>query len=262
MPNKIYQVDSFCKALFSGNPAAVCPLESWLEDQTMKNIAAENNLAETTFYVKERDGYRIRWFSPETEIDLCGHATLAAAHVLFYHEGFSGTTISFASCSGELRVIKKGDQLILDFPTDDIKQVEVTAEMLQWFSTKPSEAYKGRSDYMLVFGSEAEVAGIRANLAVLKELTDCRGVIVTAKGETVDFVSRFFAPQSGIPEDQVTGSAHTTLTPYWSRRLQQNELEAVQLSPRKGFLHCKNAGKRTEIGGQAKTYLIGEIFLD
>src|SRR5579863_5198066 len=134
MPNKIYQVDSFCKGLFSGNPAAVCPLENWLEDQTMINIAAENNLAETTFYVKERDGFRIRWFTPEMEIDLCGHATLAAAHVLFFHEGFPGSTISFASCSGELKVTKKEDLLTLDFPADHIKQVEVSGDMLQWFS--------------------------------------------------------------------------------------------------------------------------------
>ena len=261
MANKIYQVDSFCKGLFSGNPAAVCPLENWLEDQTMINIAAENNLAETTFYVKERDGFRIRWFTPEMEIDLCGHATLAAAHVLFFHEGFPGSTISFASCSGELKVTKKEDLLTLDFPADHIKQVEVSGDMLQWFSAKPIEAYKGRSDYLLVFKSEAEIAGMRANLAVIGSLRDCRGVIITAKGEAVDFVSRFFAPQSGIPEDHVTGSAHTTLTPYWSQRLRQNELDAIQLSPRKGFLHCKDAGERIEISGQAKTYLIGEIFL-
>ncbi|HEV3411575.1 MAG TPA: PhzF family phenazine biosynthesis protein [Puia sp.] len=261
MAYRIYQVDSFCKDLFSGNPAAVCPLENWLEDQTMKNIAAENNLAETTFYVKEKGGFRIRWFTPEMEIDLCGHATLAAAHVLFTHEGFVGNAISLASCSGELKVSKKGDQLTLDFPADQIKQVEVTADMLQWFSAKPIEAYKGRSDYMLVFRSEAEVAGIRADLAVIGSLTGCRGVIITAKGDTVDFVSRFFAPQIGIPEDQVTGSAHTTLTPYWSQRLLQSEFEAIQLSPRKGYLHCKHAGERIEISGQAKTYMIGEIFL-
>ena len=261
MANRIYQVDSFCKDLFSGNPAAVCPLENWLEDQTMKNIAAENNLAETTFYVKEKDGFRIRWFTPEMEIDLCGHATLAAAHVLFSHEGFSGDTILFASCSGELKVTKKGEQLTLDFPADHIKQVEVTADMLQWFSVEPIEAYKGRSDYMLVFRSEAEVAEISADLAVIGSLTDCRGVIITAEGDTADFVSRFFAPQSGIPEDHVTGSAHTTLTPYWSQRLRQSEFEAIQLSPRKGFLHCKDAGERVEISGQARTYLIGEIFL-
>jgi PhzF family phenazine biosynthesis protein len=261
MANKIYQVDAFCKDLFSGNPAAICPLQNWLDDQTMKNIAAENNLAETAFYVKEKGGFRIRWFTPETEIDLCGHATLAAAHVLFSHEGFSGNSISFASCSGELKVSKKGDQLTLDFPADHIKWVEVTAEMLPWFSVTPIEAYKGRSDYMLVFRSEAEIAGIRPDLAVIGSLTDCRGVIVTAKGDAVDFVSRFFAPQSGIAEDHVTGSAHTTLTPYWSQRLRQNEFDAIQLSPRRGFLNCKDAGERVEISGQAKTYLIGEIFL-
>jgi PhzF family phenazine biosynthesis protein len=261
MTNKIYHVDAFCKNLFSGNPAAVCPLENWLEDLTMKKIAAENNLAETTFYVKEKDGFRLRWFTPEMEIDLCGHGTLSAAHVLFSHEGFSGNTILFASRSGELKVTKKGDQMMLDFPADHFKQVEVTADMVRWFSAKPIEAYKGKSDYMLVFMSEAEVAGIRADLAVIGRLTDCRGVIVTAKGDSVDFVSRFFAPQIGIPEDQVTGSAHTTLTPYWSAKLRKMELDAVQLSRRKGFLHCKHAGERIEISGQAKTYLIGEIFL-
>lgn len=261
MPNKIYQVDAFCKDLFSGNPAAVCPLENWLDDMTMKKIAAENNLAETTFYVKEKDGFRLRWFTPEVEVDLCGHGTLASAHVLFSHEGFSGNTVSFASRSGELKVSKKGNHLMLDFPADHFKQVEVTADMVQWFSAKPIEAYKGRSDYMLVFKSEAEVAAIRADLAVIGRLTDCRGVIVTAKGDSVDFVSRFFAPQIGIPEDQVTGSAHTTLTPYWSANLQKIELEAVQLSPRKGFLNCKHSVERIEISGQAKTYLIGEIFL-
>ena len=150
---------------------------------------------------------------------------------------------------------------MLDFPADHFKQVEITAAMEQWFSAKPIEAYKGRSDYMLVFKSEAEVAGIRADLAVIGKLTDCRGVIVTAKGDSVDFVSRFFAPQIGIPEDQVTGSAHTTLTPYWSAKLRKIELDAIQLSPRKGFLHCKHAAERVEISGQAKTYLIGEIFL-
>jgi len=261
MPNKIYQVDAFCKDLFSGNPAAVCPLDSWLDDLTMKKIAAENNLAETAFYVKEEGGFRLRWFTPETEVDLCGHATLAAAHVLFSHEGFSGNTISFASRSGELKVLKKGDHLMLDFPADHFKQVEVTEGMRQWFSAKPIEAYKGRSDYMLVFKSEAEVASIRADLAAIGRLTDCRGVIVTAKGDSVDLVSRFFAPQIGIPEDQVTGSAHTTLTPYWSTRFRKTELDAIQLSPRKGFLHCKHAGERIEISGLAKTYLIGEIFL-
>ena len=261
MTNKIYQVDAFSKDLFSGNPAAVCPLESWLEDLTMKKIAAENCLPETSFYVKENGVYRLRWFTPETEIDLCGHGTLAAAYVLFTHEGFSGDTILFASRSGELKVTKKGDQMTLDFPADHFKQVEVTADMGQWFSAKPIEAYKGRSDYMLVFKSEAEVAGIRPDLTAIGRLTDCRGVIITAKGDSVDFVSRFFAPRIGIPEDQVTGSAHTTLTPYWSAKLKKTELDAIQLSPRKGFLRCKKAGERIEISGPAKTYLIGEIFL-
>ena len=261
MTNKIYQVDAFCKELFSGNPAAVCPLENWLDDTVLQNIAAENNLAETSFYVKENEGFRIRWFTPSVEVDLCGHATLATAHVLFFHEGFQGDTIVFTSRSGQLKVTKKGDQLVLNFPADQFKQVEITGDMKQWFSFAPIEAYKGKSDYMLVFKSEAEVANISADIATIGKLTDSRGIIVTAKGDSVDFVSRFFAPQSGIPEDPVTGSAHTTLTPYWSEKLNKQEFEAIQLSPRKGFLYCKNAGDRIEISGSAKTYMSGEIFL-
>jgi predicted PhzF superfamily epimerase YddE/YHI9 len=315
MEIEIYQIDAFCKDLFSGNPAAVCPLASWPADTLMQQIAAENNLAETAFYVQEAahpEGghYHIRWFTPTVEVDLCGHATLATAHVLYNHKGFTGDTVSFASRSGELRVKKEGDRLTLDFPADTLTPIPVTEEMYKWFDKRPEEAYKGKTDYMLVFASEADIANIQPNMPVLEKLTEARGVIVTAKGagsndsaaigansddsdaaakagrganpndsdsgakagrganpsgynpsgDTLDFVSRFFGPQSGVPEDPVTGSAHTTLTPYWSKRLGKKDLTARQLSARKGYLNCRDAGARIEISGLAKTYLIGRVF--
>ena len=283
MEIEIYQIDAFCRELFSGNPAAVCPLPSWPADALMRQIAAENNLAETAFYVPEGDHFRIRWFTPTVEVDLCRHATLAAAHVLFNHKAFPGDTVRFASRSGELGVKKEGDRLTLDFPADTLTPLPVTEEMCRWFDKRPEEAYKGKTDYMLVFGSQADIADIKPNFPVLEKLTEARGVIVTAKGEattdaaadaatdaaakginpngdTVDFISRFFGPQSGVPEDPVTGSAHTTLTPYWSKRLGKKELSARQLSARKGFLLCRDAGARIEISGLAKTYLIGRVF--
>jgi PhzF family phenazine biosynthesis protein len=260
MEIEIYQIDAFCKELFSGNPAAVCPLASWPADTLMQQIAAENNLAETAFYVAEGDHFRIRWFTPTVEVDLCGHATLATAHVLFHHKGFTGDTVRLASRSGELRVKKEGDRLTLDFPADTLTPIPVTEEMYKWFDKRPEEAYKGKTDYMLVFGSQADIANIQPNMPLLEKLTEARGVIVTAKGDTVDFVSRFFGPQSGVPEDPVTGSAHTTLTPYWSKRLGKKGLTAQQLSARKGYLRCKDAGTRIEISGLAKTYLVGRVF--
>jgi PhzF family phenazine biosynthesis protein len=287
---EIYQVDAFCKELFSGNPAAVCPLASWPADTLMQQIAAENNLAETAFYVQEADAleadnpkgpdnpeanhYCIRWFTPTVEVDLCGHATLATAHVLFNHKGFTGDTVRFASRSGELRVKKEGDRLTLDFPVDTLTQVPVTDETCSWFDKRPEEAWRGKTDYMLVFAREADIVNIQPNLDVIATHKEARGVIVTAKGDAtamgasasettgvVDFVSRFFGPQSGVPEDPVTGSAHTTLTPYWSKRLGKKDLTAQQLSARRGYLQCKDAGDRIEISGIAKTYLIGRLML-
>ena len=261
MTIKLYQVDAFCRELFSGNPAAVCPLERWPEATLLQSIAAENNLAETAFYVRDGGRFHIRWFTPTVEVDLCGHATLASAHVLFEHEGYSGDRIVFTSRSGEL-VVRRGEGLIhLNFPTDTIQPVAITAAMRSWFSATPVEAYKGRSDYMLVFDDEAVVAGLVPDLAAIEKAREARGVIVTAKGSTVDFVSRFFAPQSGIAEDPVTGSAHTTLIPFWAGRLGRSELSATQLSARRGFLWCRKLGDRVEISGVAKTYLEGSIFL-
>jgi PhzF family phenazine biosynthesis protein len=259
---ELYQVDAFCKDLFSGNPAGVCPMGSWPEDKVMQDIAAENNLAETAFFVKNGNQYEIRWFTPAVEVDLCGHATMAAAHVLFNHKGYKEDTITFMSPrSGELRVTKTADGLTLDFPVDDLEPVNITKEMFHCFKALPIEAYRGKTDYMFVFPNETDIANIQADLTEIAKYTDARGIIVTAKGQSADFVSRFFAPQSGIPEDPVTGSAHTTLTPYWSKILGKNEMSALQLSSRKGFLKCINKGARIEISGKAKTFFAGQMFL-
>ncbi len=262
MPQKIYQIDAFTDTVFSGNPAAVCPLNEWLSDEMMLKIAAENNLAETAFYVKEGDRYQIRWFTPTVEVDLCGHATLAAAFVLFNHENFSENIIRFYSPrSGELTVTKQDEFLTLNFPTDQFSAIELTEEMINCFDQKPKLAFKGKTDCMLVFDNETQIQNLIPDFDKIVKL-DARGVIVTAKGDKTDFVSRFFGPQVGIMESPVTGSAHTTLTPYWANVLNKTELTAIQLSERKGYLRCKYLDDRVEISGQGKLYLKGEIYLD
>jgi len=260
MKQKIYQVDAFCDKVFSGNPAAVCPLEQWLSDGMLQNIAMENNLAETAFYVKQGDQYEIRWFTPTVEVDLCGHATLAAAFVLFNYENHGGSHIRFYSPrSGILTVNRNGELLTLDFPTDVFNPIAISQEILDCFNTTPHSAFKGKTDYMLVFHKEAEIKSIVPAMENIARLSG-RGVIITAKGDTADFVSRFFAPQSGINEDPVTGSAHTTLTPYWAKQLGKNNLTAIQLSDRRGYLQCTYLNDRVEISGMARLYLSGEIF--
>jgi PhzF family phenazine biosynthesis protein len=194
------------------------------------------------------------------EVDLCGHATLATGHVLFNHEKYSDSEIEFESKSGVLKVRKDNEYVVLNFPTDTLKQVDLTNDVTECFDVKPIEVYKGKSDYMLVFKNEGQIKNIRYNLKRINE-SDGRGVIITARGNDVDFVSRFFAPQCGIEEDPVTGSAHTTLTPYWSKVLNKDVLKAKQLSRRGGMLVCRDLGSRTEISGLAKTYLVGEISL-
>jgi PhzF family phenazine biosynthesis protein len=256
----VYQVDAFTSKLFGGNPAGVVPLEAWLPDEMMQQIAMENNLAETAFIVKESEGYRIRWFTPAVEVDLCGHATLAAAFVFFNERNHSGNSISFDSRSGVLTVTKNGDELVLDFPKDDVTEIPLSEELLSAFAAKPVAAFKGKTDYMLVFRSEGEIATMVPDLPKINPLP-VRGVIVTAPGNEVDFVSRFFAPQSGIDEDPVTGSAHTTLTPYWSEKLGKTTLTAAQISPRRGELTCTLQEHRVLIAGQARLYLKGEIFV-
>jgi len=225
----------------------------------MQHVAAENNLAETAFFVKEPTGYRIRWFTPLAEVDLCGHATLASAHVLFNYLGFKGDLLEFQSRSGILRVKRKGEFLTLDFPADIMVQVDIPEELAEAIGLMPVLAYKGKTDFMLVYSSQKEIEQIVPNMHRLFQ-TEARGTIVTAPGDEVDFVSRFFAPRVGVPEDPVTGSAHTTLIPYWSKRLGKTELSAMQLSKRIGELQCIFNGDRVEISGKALTYLKGEIF--
>lgn len=262
MKQKIYQVDAFADKVFSGNPAAVCPLNQWLSDDILQKIAMENNLAETAFYVKQGNQYELRWFTPAVEVDLCGHATLAAAFVLFNHENHNENIVQFHSPrSGALTVTRNGELLTLNFPADTFVQIELSDEITNCFDIKPQSAFKGKTDYLLVFDREDEIRRITPALDIISKLK-ARGVIVTAKGENVDFVSRFFAPQVGVNEDHVTGSAHTTLTPYWAKRLGKNELTAVQLSARKGYLKCKYLTDRVEISGQGKLYLTGEIYLE
>ena len=261
MKLKLYQVDAFTDKVFAGNPAAVCPLDKWLPDETLQNIAMENNLAETAYYVKNNDQFEIRWFTPAVEVDLCGHATLAAAYVLFNYENYRGNEITFISPrSGKLTVTKDGKMLTLDFPSDKYERAELSQQLIACFNSQPIEAYKGKTDYMLVFNSEDDIRKTVPDFTAISKLK-VRGIIITAPGIEVDFVSRFFAPQSGINEDPVTGSAHTTLIPYWAQKTGKSELDAIQLSARKGFLKCAYHGDRVKISGQAITYLQGEISL-
>ncbi len=259
---KLYQVDAFTNSVFSGNPAAVCPLESWLTNETMQNIAMENNLAETAFYVKNGDFFEIRWFTPTVEVDLCGHATLAAAFVIFNHENYTSNSIKFKSQrSGYLTVEKRQDVFTLDFPTDELQVLPLEPKYLEAFDIHPKEIWKGKTDFLYVFEYQDQIINLQPNFAKILGLGG-RGVIVTSKGKDVDFVSRFFAPQVGIDEDPVTGSAHTTLTPYWAKVLGKNEMSAIQYSKRKGLLQCKLKGSRVEISGNAKLYLKGEIYIN
>lgn len=256
----IYQIDAFTGRLFSGNPAAVVFPETELPSETMQAIAAENNLPETAFVATDEENYQIRWFTPTVEVDLCGHATLAAAHAIFNHQGFSEDTLSFSSKSGLLYVRKEDKLIYLNFPADSLQEVEPTADIIMGLGVKPIETFKGRDDYLAIFENEETILSLFPDMDILC-MVPSRGVIVSGPGHETDFVSRFFAPQSGIPEDPVTGSAHTTLVPCWSKKLGKQNLNAKQISKRGGELVCKDLGKRVEIGGQAVTYLIGEISL-
>jgi len=256
----IYKVDTFTDKLFSGNPAAVIVTETELPADTMQSIAAENNLSETAFVVPDNDKHNIRWFTPTVEVDLCGHATLAAAHVLFNYLAYSDNKITFSSKSGLLFVKKAEGLLFLDFPADTIHKVEPEENLVKALNVTPIEVYRGRDDYLVIVEHESTVRSLRPNLTLLSTIPS-RGVIVSSIGDQNDFVSRFFAPQSGVPEDPVTGSAHTTLTPYWAKKLNKKRLVAGQLSSRGGELICRDLGDRVEIGGNAVTYLIGAISL-
>ncbi len=271
---RIYQLDAFTDKLFAGNPAAVVPLTEWLSDERMQQIAAENNLAETAFYVKTEGetNYHIRWFTPTVEVDLCGHATLATGYVVFFLENSSPNNdqIYFNSRSGLLKVYRSEDGwLTLDFPADVVQKANVQPPaLITSMGEKPLAVFKGKTDYMLVYETQAQIEALKPDFREMSSVP-ARGVIVTAPGnadddEAVDFVSRFFGPQSGIDEDPVTGSAHTTLIPYWAEKLGKTELTARQLSKRGGYLRCKlndngETPARVDISGQVQLYLTGEI---
>lgn len=256
----IYQVDAFAKEVFKGNPAAVCPLDEWIDENLMQKIALENNLAETAFFVKKDAVYEIRWFTPLAEIDLCGHATVASAFVIFEVLKAEVSLVRFHSHkSGELSVEKNGDVLTLDFPSRPVSETEIPEGLIEAIGKQPKEVLKAR-DYFLVYETEQEIADIAPNFSRLLEIPT-HAVIVTAKGDSADFVSRFFAPEVGIFEDPVTGSAHCNLIPYWAEKLGKTEMFAKQISQRGGELFCKLEGDRVKIGGNAVLYLKGEIYV-
>lgn len=256
---KQYQVDAFTTRLFGGNPAAVCPLDSWFNNDLLQSIAAENNLSETAFFVKTRTGFKLRWFTPVAEVNLCGHATLAAAHVIFEHLGYQEPAIHFETLSGLLTVERKGTSLVMDFPSTPPLSCAVPDALLAGLGRQPEEVLAA-DDYFVVFDSEDTVRTLKPDFVKLSAL-DLRGVVVTAPGEKVDFVSRFFAPKFGIPEDPVTGSAHCELTPYWSVKLGKQVLSARQISKRGGEIRCELKGNRVGLEGHAVTFMEADIFI-
>ena len=256
----IYQADAFTQDVFRGNPAAVCPLTEWLPDETMQRIAFENNLSETAFIVPEQGDYRIRWFTPAVEVDLCGHATLASAAVFYLELGYDRQRILFHSKSGPLTVAREADgRFTLDFPYDPPTPVnDPPASIFEGLGIAPTRVWKGKFDYLVELMDEAAVLNLRPDFKKLAEAPS-RGVIATAKGDAVDFVSRGFFPQSGIDEDPVTGSAHCLLTPFWAEKLGKLDLTAIQVSARRGWLDCRLRGDRVLMSGNAALYLKGEI---
>ncbi|NOR74884.1 MAG: PhzF family phenazine biosynthesis isomerase [Draconibacterium sp.] len=256
----IYQIDAFAEKAFSGNPAAVIPLKTWLSDKVMQNIAEENNLSETAFFIQSKNGFQIRWFTPTAEVDLCGHATLATAHVLFNHLNYSEKEIQFESRSGILKVRKENKLIILDFPSSIVSEIEIPDNLKSAFNIQPKKCLKGRDDLMFIFENENDIISLKPNFPKISE-SKTRGIICTSQSKNYDFVSRFFAPAVGVNEDPVTGSAHTMLIPYWAGTLNKNKLTAKQVSIRGGILHCTNLNTRVEIGGKAITYLVGEIII-
>jgi PhzF family phenazine biosynthesis protein len=253
----IYQVDAFTDTVFRGNPAAICPLQEWLPDHMLQSIASENNLAETAYFVPAGDHFQLRWFTPGCEVDLCGHATLASAFVLFEYLNQTGETIRFDTKSGELAVSRNGELLTLDFPARPPSPIQPDPALVKAVGGNPIEVLAAR-DVLLVYHSDAEVRALAPDMAALAKL-DYFGFIATAPGATCDFVSRFFAPAKGVPEDAVTGSAHTTLIPYWAAKLGKAEMKARQISQRSGELYCKLVGDRVKIAGYAAPYLRGTI---
>jgi PhzF family phenazine biosynthesis protein len=260
----IYQLDSFADRLFAGNPAAVCPLDEWLSDERLQSIAIENNLSETAFFVKDEDGvgYHLRWFTPGTEVDLCGHATLASAWVIMNRLVPDLPFVRFSTRSGELTVVRQGDDFVMDFPSAPPEPKEAPRALIEGLGAEPIEVLAAKRDYVVVYENEETVRKLRPDFQRLRGL-DRLGIIVTAAGASVDFVSRFFAPSVGVPEDPVTGSAHCTLAPFWAERLEagENWLTARQVSARGGNLSVRARGERVDIAGGAVLYMVGEIEL-
>ncbi len=257
MKLQVYQIDAFAEKVFEGNPAAVIPLELWLPDHTMQAIAEENNLSETVFFVPANIGYHIRWFTPNQEVKLCGHATLASAYVLFDVLGIAEDSITFDSLSGSLVVTKTEGLLTLDFPSQPPKTCAIPKDLVAGLGVNPTECYRNE-DYIAVFETEDEVLSITPNYSSLEQL-DLRGVIATASSSTNEFVLRFFAPKFGIPEDPVTGSAQTQLMPYWSEKLGRPKLRSKQISSRGGKIVSELKGNRVYISGSAVMYMEGTI---
>ncbi len=262
MKLKLFQIDAFTDKIFSGNPACVVPMKSWPPDEVLLNIAKENAVAETAFFIDNGDSVHLRWFTPEIEMDLCGHATLATAHCLHTILNYPKNQIVFSSRSGELKVRIEDDWYHMDFPSRKPQPAQLPEIVSQSLNIQPNEVFKSR-DYVLVYEHEKEIANIKVDQQILDQINlDPGGVIVTAKGTDCDFVSRYFTAQSSILEDPVTGSAHCSLTPFWSERLGKTTMNAKQLSERSGYIKCEDQGKRVIISGKAKTYSSGYIWLD
>lgn len=257
---KYYVVDAFAENVFEGNPAGVCIIEKWLPEDTMQKIASENNLSETAFAVKEGESYRLRWFTPENEIDLCGHGTLATAYVIVNYYEKNTEIINFQTLSGELVVVKKGELFEMDFPSRMPEAFPLTEQMVEALGVKPIETYLGR-DLIFVLEKEADVQNANPDFSKLSNLPDGLGVLITAKGKKYDFVSRCFFPKLKVNEDPVCGSAHCNFIPYWAKRLGKDELVARQLSKRGGTLYCSNRGDRVSISGTAALYSIADILI-
>lgn len=255
----LFQVDAFTDRVFRGNPAAVCPLTTWLDDATMQNIALENNLSETAFFVANSNGFDLRWFTPVSEVDLCGHATLACAHVIFKHLNYPHPDIIFSTKSGSLTVSRTGDLLQMNFPSQPGNHFDTHDELIEILNIRPLDVVRAE-DWFIVLENEATVKHFHADMNRLRSL-DLRGVCITAQGNDCDFVSRFFAPKFGVDEDPVTGSAHCTLTPYWADRLNKKQLHARQISARGGEIFCELIDDRVILSGYCADYLQGEITL-
>ena len=255
----VWQVDAFASEVFAGNPAAVCLLEAWPDDRLLQNIATENNLSETAFLVRNAAGFDLRWFSPVTEVALCGHATLAAAKVLFDLRGWPEPEIRFQTRKrGTLAVTKRGEWFEMDFPALPAHPVDTPAGLGAALGAEPRQVLASTDDWLAVLDDEETVRNLKPDLAAVAKFP-CRCLVPTARGKSADFVSRAFAPRFGIPEDPVTGSAHCALAPYWADVLGKDELRAFQVSARGGAVFCRVAGDRVKLAGRAVVYLEGTI---